>query len=162
MDPATPIPRVGSPAPDFRLPASTGGTVALGELTERGQAVIFFYPRADTPGCTKEACGYRDDIAAFRNLSASVVGISPDPLAAVTKFAQKFALDYPLLADEDHAVAERYGVWQQKSMYGLKYMGVARTTVVVGRGGTVLHVFEKVRPVGHSREVLDWLRSNHG
>ena len=121
--------------------------------------MLFFYPRADTAGCTTEACGFRDDIAAFRDAGVSVVGISPDPVKAVRRFAEKFGLGFPLLADEDHAVAARYGVWQEKSMYGRKYMGVARTTVVVGRGGKVLHVFEKVKPAGHSREVIEWLRA---
>jgi peroxiredoxin Q/BCP len=162
MPKASPLPTPGHRAPSFRLPSSTGGTVSLSELTERGPAVLFFYPRADTPGCTKEACGFRDDARALRELGVSVVGISPDPLPAVRKFAEKFSLDYPLLADEDHAVAERYGVWQEKSMYGRKYMGVARTTVVVGKGGKVLHVFDRVKPDGHSAQVLDWLRANPG
>ena len=121
---------------------------------------MFFYPRADTPGCTTEACGFRDDGRAFRDAGVSVVGVSPDSVKAVNKFAEKFALDYPLLADEDHAVAERYGVWQEKSMYGRKYWGVARTTVVIDKGGKVLHVFENVKPKGHSAAVLDWLRTN--
>jgi peroxiredoxin Q/BCP len=162
MPKTSPLPTPGRRAPSFRLPSSTGGTLSLSELTERGPAVLFFYPRADTPGCTKEACGFRDDARAFRALGVSVVGISPDPLPAVRKFAEKFSLDYPLLADEDHAVAERYGVWQEKSMYGRKYMGVARTTVVVGKGGKVLHVFDRVKPDGHSAQVLDWLRANLG
>ena len=160
MQQANSLPRPGSRAPAFELPSSTGKTVRLADLTARGPIVLFFYLRADTPGCTTEACGFRDDGRAFREAGASVVGISPDSVKAVTKFAEKFALDYPLLADEDHAVAGRYGVWQEKSMYGRKYWGVARTTVVVGRGGKVLHVFEKVKPKGHSGEVLDWLRSH--
>ena len=154
----TSLPKVGKKAPPLRLPASTGETVDLADLAARGPVVLFFYPRADTAGCTKEACGFRDDADAFRGAGVAVVGISPDPVKAVRKFAQKYGLGFPLLADEGHAVAERYGVWQEKSMYGRKYMGVARTTVVVGRGGTVLHVFEKVKPEGHSREVLEWLR----
>jgi peroxiredoxin Q/BCP len=156
------LPTPGRKAPAFRLPSSTGQTISLSGLTERGPAVLFFYPRADTPGCTKEACGFRDDASAFRDLGVSVVGISPDPPSAVRRFAEKFSLDYPLLADEDHAVAERYGVWQEKSMYGRKYMGVARTTVVVAKGGKVLHVFQRVKPEGHSAQVLDWLRDNLG
>jgi thioredoxin-dependent peroxiredoxin len=153
-------PQVGAPAPTFRLPSSTGDPVDLAELVSRGPVVLFFYPRANTPGCTKEACGFRDDIREFRKAGIAVIGISPDPPKAVRKFAQKFDLDYPLLADEDHSVAGQYGLWQQKSMYGLKYMGVVRTTVLMERGGKILHVFEKVKPQGHSREVLDWLRSN--
>jgi len=156
------LPTPGRRAPAFRLPSSTGRAIALSELTERGPAVVFFYPRADTPGCTKEACGFRDDARAFRDPGVSVVGISADPLPVVRKFAEKFSLDYPLLADEDHAVAERYGVWQEKSMYGRRYMGIARTTVVVAKGGKVLHVFQRVKPEGHSVQVLDWLRRNLG
>ena len=153
------LPRAGSRAPMFRLPANTGQTVTLDDLTARGPAVLFFYPRADTEGCTKEACGFRDDLRGFRDAGVAVAGISPDPVPAVRKFAEKYELDYPLLADEDHAVAERYGVWQEKSMYGRKYMGVARTTFIVGPDGKILHVFEKVRPAGHSASVLEWLRS---
>jgi len=144
MRETTQLPKPGRRAPAFRLPSSTGQAISLSELTERGPAVLFFYPRADTPGCTKEACGFRDDTRAFRALGVSVVGISPDPLPAVTKFAKKFSLDYPLLADEDHAVADRYGVWREKNMYGRTYMGVARTTVIVATGGKVLHVFDPV------------------
>ena len=153
------LPAVGAKAPPFCLPASTGGTVDLCELAARGPVVLFFYPKADTPGCTKQACGFRDDMSAFRDAGVSVVGISPDALPAVQKFAKKFALDYPLLADEDHVVAERYGVWREKSMYGRKFMGVVRTTIVVDNGGKVANVYERVKPEGHSREVLHWLRS---
>lgn len=154
------LPRPGARAPKFRLAASTGGAVALDDLIAKGPAVLFFYPRADTPGCTREACGFRDDLRAFRDAGVALAGISPDPPSAVRKFAEKYRLDYPLLADEDHAVAQRYGVWQEKSMYGRKYMGVARTTFVVDAAGKILHVFEKVRPAGHSAAVFDWLRSH--
>jgi peroxiredoxin Q/BCP len=151
------IPGVGQPAPTFKLPSSTGETIDLAAL--RGKTVVlYFYPKADTPGCTKEACGFRDAIASYRNLGVPVFGVSPDPVKDVTKFAQKFDLNFPLLADADHAVAERYGVWQEKSMYGKKYMGVARTTFIIGPDGKVAHVFEKVKPEGHDREVLDVLR----
>jgi peroxiredoxin Q/BCP len=162
MPEATQLPRVGAKAPTFRLPASTGETIDLRYAVTHGPVVLFFYPRADTAGCTTEACGFRDDIASFRAAGVTVWGISPDPVEAVKKFAGKFQFDYPLLADADHAVCERYGVWQQKSMYGRKYMGVARTTVLIDTGGKVLHVFEKVKPAGHSQQVIDWLRSNRG
>lgn len=154
------LPPVGSLAPALRLPSSTGTTIDLHDVASRSRVVLFFYPKADTPGCTTEACSFRDDRRAFEDAGIAVLGISPDPVAEVRKFSEKYALDYPLLADEDHAVAERYGVWQQKSMYGRKYMGVARTTVLVDRGGAILHVFEKVRPEGHTAEVLEWLRAN--
>jgi peroxiredoxin Q/BCP len=151
----------GKKAPAFDLPASTGERVSLkGLLSAAPAAVVYFYPRADTPGCTKEACGFRDASAEYAKLKVPVVGISPDPVKAVAKFAQKFSLGFPLLADEDHKVAEAYGVWQEKSMYGRKYMGAARTTFVIGKDGKMLHVFENVKPLGHDAEVLAWVREN--
>jgi len=145
----------GDTAPKFELPDSTGQVVKFGDFA--GQTVVlFFYPKADTPGCTKEACGFRDAIASYKKLGVPVFGISPDPVKAVTKFAEKFKLNFPLLADEDHAVCEKFGVWQEKSMYGRKYMGVARTTFIVKKG-KVARVFEKVKPEGHDQEVLGGL-----
>lgn len=117
--------------------------------------VVYFYPRADTSGCTKEACGFRDSADAYEKAGVSVVGISPNPIEAVTKFAEKFHLNFPLLADADHAVCEAYGVWQEKSMYGKKYMGAARTSFLIGPDGKVKQVFEKVKPEGHEAEVLE-------
>jgi peroxiredoxin Q/BCP len=155
-EPQNSIPAVGAKAPTFQLPASTGETIDLADL--KGQRVVlYFYPRADTPGCTKQACGFRDAIASYRKIGVPVFGISPDPIAHVRKFAEKFHLNFPLLADADHAVAERYGVWGQKSMYGKKYMGVSRTTFVIDADGKVAHVLEKVKPEGHDQEVLKLL-----
>ena len=159
MADATPsaIPTVGTAAPAFALPSSTGETVDLAKL--KGKTVIlYFYPKADTPGCTKEACGFRDALADYDKAQVKVLGISPDPVADVTKFAEKFQLTFPLLADADHAVAEKYGVWGEKSMYGKKYMGVARTTFVIGPDGKIARVFEKVKPEGHDQEVLASLK----
>lgn len=147
----------GDPAPDFTLPDQNGDPVTLSQL--RGQTVVlYFYPKADTPGCTKEACGFRDAIAEYDRANVAVLGISPDPVKDVEKFAAKFHLNFPLLADADHAVAEKYGVWQEKSMYGKTYMGVARTTFVIGKDGKIADVFEKVKPEGHDREVLERIR----
>ncbi|HLL90907.1 MAG TPA: thioredoxin-dependent thiol peroxidase [Tepidisphaeraceae bacterium] len=155
-DATTAYPAPGQPAPTFDLPSSTGKPVALSDFA--GQTVVlYFYPRADTPGCTKEACGFRDAIASYQKLSVPVLGISPDPVKDVEKFAKKYDLNFPLLADEDHAVCERYGVWQEKSMYGKAYMGAARVTFVIGGDGKVRHVFVKVKPEGHDQEVLNWL-----
>ncbi|MGH7192591.1 MAG: thioredoxin-dependent thiol peroxidase [Candidatus Saccharimonadales bacterium] len=151
---------IGKPAPQFDLPSSTGGDVRLADFKGKKTVVLYFYPRADTPGCTKEACGFRDALADYDLAHVAVLGVSPDKVDAVTKFAGKFHLNFPLLADADHAVAERYGVWQEKSMYGKKYFGTARTTFVIGTDGKVKHVFEKVKPEGHDREVLEWLKSN--
>ena len=146
-------------APTFKLPSSTGEDIDLADYKGK-RVVLYFYPRADTPGCTKEACGFRDAIAGYKKLGVPVFGVSPDPVEDVTKFAEKFKLNFPLLADADHAVTEKYGAWQEKSMYGKKYMGAARTTFVIGADGKVEHVFERVKPEGHDREVLEYLRSS--
>jgi peroxiredoxin Q/BCP len=148
----------GAVAPRFKLPASDGQTIDLADYKGK-RVVLYFYPRADTPGCTKEACSFRDAIASYKKLDVPVFGISPDPVEDVTKFAEKFQLNFPLLADADHAVTEKYGVWQEKSMYGKKYMGAARTTFIIGADGKIEHVFEKVKPEGHDQEVLEFLRS---
>jgi thioredoxin-dependent peroxiredoxin len=141
------------PAPEFELTADDGSTVRLADL--RGQKVVlFFYPRADTPGCTIEACEFRDRVENFEASGAVVLGISPDPVKAVRKFREKHGLTFRLLADEDHQVAERYGVWGEKSMYGKKYWGVDRTTFVIDEEGRIARVFEKVKPQGHAEEVL--------
>lgn len=151
------VPVVGTAAPGFALPASDGTTVRLADYAGK-TVVLYFYPRADTPGCTKQACGFRDAIASYRALGVPVFGVSPDPVGDVTKFAAKFSLNFPLLADADHAVCEAYGVWVEKSMYGKTYMGAARTTFIV-RDGKVAKVFEKVNPEGHDVEVLEALKS---
>jgi peroxiredoxin Q/BCP len=140
-------------APDFALPDQHGETVRLSE--ERGKTVVlYFYPKADTPGCTAQACGVRDHRLDYERAGAVVLGISPDPVKRIAKFAEKYELGFRLLADEDHAVAEAYGVWVQKSMYGRKYMGVERTTFVIGADGKVQRVFRKVKPAEHDELVL--------
>jgi thioredoxin-dependent peroxiredoxin len=153
---------VGQPAPVFDLPSSTGKHIRLTNFKGEKTLVLYFYPRADTPGCTTEACGFRDALAEYDGAKVAVLGISPDSEKAVTKFADRFHLNFPLLADANHAIAERYGVWQQKSMYGKKYMGVARVTFVIAPDGKVVHVFERVKPQGHDREVLQWIKENGG
>lgn len=158
MSEQTTILQVGAQAPDFKLATSEGKTVSLADFKGKQPVVLYFYPKADTPGCTKEACGFRDAIGDYSSADVAVLGISPDPVKDVTKFANKFSLNFPLLADADHSVAEKYGVWQKKSMMGKEYMGVVRTTFVIGRDGKIAHVFEKVKPEGHEREVLDWLK----
>jgi len=147
---------IGKKAPAFRLMSSTGKEIALDDLKGK-KVVLYFYPRADTPGCTKEACGFRDALAEYDKAKVTVLGISPDSPKDVQKFANKFHLNFPLLADEDHAVAEKYGTWQQKSFMGRKYMGVARTTFVIDESGKIEKVFEKVKPEVHEKEVLTWL-----
>ena len=150
--------QIGTKAPTFKLPASNGETIDLRDYKGK-KVVLYFYPRADTPGCTKEACGFRDAIASYKKLGVPVFGISPDPVEDVKKFAEKFNLNFPLLADADHAVTEKFGAWQEKSMYGKKYMGAARMTFVIDENGKIEHVFEKVKPEGHDQEVLEYLRS---
>jgi peroxiredoxin Q/BCP len=154
------MPPIGKPAPKFSLESSTGKTIALEDFKGNQTVVLYFYPKADTPGCTKESCGFRDALADFEKKKIAVLGISPDPVKAVDKFAKKFELNFPLLADEDHAISEKYGVWVEKSMYGKKYMGVARTTFVIGKDGKIAHVFEGVKPDGHDQEVLAWVKEN--
>ena len=152
--------QAGVTAPRFTLPSSSGETIDLADYKGK-RIVLYFYPKADTPGCTTEACGFRDAIAGYKKLDVPVFGISPDPIADVRAFAEKFNLNFPLLADADHAITEKYGVWQEKSMYGKKYMGAARTTFVIGPDGKIEHVFERVKPQGHDQEVLEYLRSRN-
>lgn len=143
----------GELAPDFDLPADDGSRVRLSDL--RGsRVVLFFYPRADTPGCTIEACEFRDTRDRFDAVGAIVLGISPDPVEDVAAFREKYGLNFRLLADADHEVAERYGVWKLKSMYGNEYWGVDRTTFVIDEDGRIAGVFAKVNPEGHAAELL--------
>jgi peroxiredoxin Q/BCP len=143
----------GDKAPSFTLPDQNGGKVRLSDF--KGETVVlYFYPRADTPGCTTQACGVRDRKADYAKAGARVIGISPDEVKAVDKFAGKYDLDFTLLADADHAVAEKYGTWVEKSMYGKKYMGVQRATFIIGPNGKIAKVFPKVSPKQHDDLVL--------
>jgi thioredoxin-dependent peroxiredoxin len=143
----------GDAAPDFELPDQDGRAVKLADLRDR-PVVVYFYPKADTSGCTVQACGVRDHRADYERAGATVLGISPDPVAKLKRFHDKQGLDFPLLSDEDHAVAEAYGVWVQKSMYGRTYMGNERTTFIVGADGRVADVLRKVKPAEHDARVL--------
>ncbi len=146
----------GQSAPDFTLPAQDGEKLTLSDL--RGETVVlYFYPRADTPGCTTQACGVRDRGADYAAAGARVIGVSPDKVDAVRKFAEKFDLDFTLLADADHGVAETYGTWVEKSMYGKKYMGVQRATFLIDPEGQIAKVFPKVSPKTHDDVVLEAL-----
>ena len=143
----------GNPAPDFEVPDQDGEPVKLSSL--RGQRVVlYFYPKADTPGCTTQACGVRDHLPDYEGAGAVVMGISPDPVKKVKRFHDKQGLNFSLLADEDHAVAEAYGVWVEKSMYGKTYWGNERTTFVLDEDGVVRDILRKVKPKEHDERVL--------
>jgi thioredoxin-dependent peroxiredoxin len=148
----------GVPAPDIRLNADDGSTVALSDL--RGQrVVVYFYPKDDTSGCTTQACELRDHATDFDDAGARVIGVSPDSISSHIKFRDKHGLPFTLLSDPDHVMAEAYGVWVEKSMYGRKYMGIERSTFVIGPDGVVEHALYKVRPAGHAGSILDVLGS---
>ncbi len=143
----------GEKAPDFTLPDENGDSVRLAAL--KGQTVVlYFYPKASTPGCTTQACGVRDHEADYAKLAARVIGISPDPVAKVKKFHDAQQLNFTLLADEDHAVCELYGTWVEKSMYGKTYWGAQRATMIIDAVGVVRHVIPKVSPKSHDEQLI--------
>jgi len=143
----------GKKAPEFTLPDGNGDLVSLSEFKGK-KVVLYFYPKDNTSGCTQEACDFRDTFPEFGKVNAVILGMSPDPVKSHKKFSDKFELPFTLLADENKEVLEAYGVWKEKSMYGKKYMGVERTTVVIDEDGIILHVFPKVKVKGHVDEVL--------
>ena len=148
---------VGAPVPTHPVKTDSGETVSLADF--RGQRLmVFFYPKADTQACTAEACEIRDEFAGFGDLGVTVIGVSPDPVKAQAKFKAKYSLPFTLLADEDHVLAEAFGVWALKKFMGREYMGVLRTTYIVEADGTIGHVFPGVTAKGHARQVLDSLR----
>jgi peroxiredoxin Q/BCP len=145
--------KIGDKAPDFTLPTDGNGTIAL--KAQRGKkVVVYFYPKDDTTGCTKEACGFRDAMPDFSKIAATIVGISRDSVRAHDKFKQKYTLPFILASDESGEVCEKYGVWVEKSMYGRKYMGIERTTVLIDEKGVIRGVWPKVKIDGHVGEVL--------
>ena len=152
-----PVIAPGEKAPDFALPDQDGREVELGDFAGQ-MLVLYFYPKADTPGCTTQACGVRDHLTDYTEAGAAVLGVSPDPVAKVKKFHDKQGLNFALLADEGHEVADAYGVWVEKSMYGRTYFGNERTTFVIGPDGVVRSVLRKVKPAQHDEQVLAALR----
>lgn len=143
----------GQKAPAFTLAASDGVDVSLKDFQNTKHVVLYFYPKDDTPGCTTEACGFRDMIKPIEKLDAVVLGVSPDSIAKHEKFITKFNLPFLLLSDEEKKVCQKYGVWVEKSMYGRKYMGVARTTFIIDKSGKIVNKFSKVKPKDHAKEV---------
>jgi thioredoxin-dependent peroxiredoxin len=152
------------PAPDFTLPAVgstdvvTNGQVHLRDLSGR-TIVLYFYPKDDTPGCTKEACSFRDANREMQKRGVVVLGVSADDIASHQKFAEKYGLPYPLLADTDTTVSQLYGVWKEKNMFGMKFMGINRETFLIDKDGVVRKVWHKVKPEGHAEEVLETIES---
>jgi peroxiredoxin Q/BCP len=143
----------GSAAPDFTLASDAGGDVTLSALRGK-KVVLYFYPKDDTPGCTVQACDFRDATPAFEKLDAVVLGVSPDSVESHGKFRSKFGLTFPLLADEGHVVSEAYGVWKERSMYGRKFMGIERSTFLIDEEGQIAEAWRKVKPKGHA-EMLE-------
>ena len=148
----------GKPAPDFELTSDSGDNVKLSDLRGK-QVVLYFYPKDDTPGCTTQACGIRDAFGEFEQAGAVVLGVSPDDERSHEKFKKKFDLPFTLLADEEHQVADAYGVWVEKTYMGKTYMGVDRSTFVIAEDGTVKRVMHKVKPATHADDVLATLKS---
>jgi peroxiredoxin Q/BCP len=147
------LPSVGELAPDFEAITDEGKSMRLSD--HQGTVVVlYFYPRADTPGCTKEACGFRDDYSTYEDAKVVILGVSPDSVKDQAKFKKKFELPFTLLADEDHKIADQYSVWGLKNFMGREYDGVHRTTFLIGEDGKILAVFEKVKPSKHSEEIL--------
>jgi peroxiredoxin Q/BCP len=148
----------GDQAPLFSLPASRGRTASSSALAGKPY-ILYFYPKADTSGCTKEAQAFQEALPQFTEANVAIIGVSRDPLRALDKFAEKFSLDFPLASDEAGALTEAYGVWVEKSMYGKKYMGIERSTFLIGPDGKILHAWPKVKIEGHAADVLATARA---
>jgi peroxiredoxin Q/BCP len=146
----------GDRAPDFTLPADDGSTVSLGKLRGK-RVVLYFYPKDDTPGCTTQACDLRDDMSRLKKAGVVVLGVSPDSVKSHGKFKDKFELNFPLLADEDHAVAEAYGVWKEKNNYGIKALGIVRSTFLIDEQGKIIDVWRRVKAAEHAGWVAEKL-----
>ncbi len=151
------IPQEGKKAPEFKVLSHEGKEVSLKDFKGKDRVVLYFYPKDDTPGCTVEACAFRDNIKKIESKGAVVLGVSPDDTKAHNKFIDKFKLPFILLSDTDKELCKSYGVWVKKSMYGREYMGVARTTFIISKDGKIEKVYEKVKPEGHAEEVLEFL-----
>jgi len=154
------LPVIGKPAPDFTLPASTGESISLKQYKGKKTVVLYFYPKDETPGCTKEACAFRDLSAEFEKHGAVIVGVSTDGIESHQAFATKHRLPFPLLADEDAAVSKKFGVYKQRNLYGKKYMGIERTTFVIDRTGRIAQIYPKVKVDGHADALLEFVAAD--
>ncbi len=148
--------KAGDTAPSFTLPSSDGSEVSLSDFKGK-KVVLYFYPKDDTPGCTTEACLFRDDLSAFKRKGAVVLGVSVDGIESHQKFAEKYSLSFPLLSDEGERVVKAYGVWKEKNLYGRKYMGTERTTFLIDKEGKITHVFPRVKVDEHVKDVIEKL-----
>ncbi len=147
------LPKLNEAAPSFELPDDNGKVHKLEDYRGK-KLILYFYPKDDTPGCTTEACNFRDDYSEFEKAGVIILGVSPDSVKSHRKFKSKYSLTFPLLADEGHVVCEKYGVWGKKKMMGREYDGVFRTTFLIGKDGKVVRIFENVKPADHSKEIL--------
>lgn len=150
----------GMKAPDFKVTASNGKEVSLSDFKGKKRVVLYFYPKDNTPGCTVEACAFRDTNKSLEKVDAVVLGVSPDSVKSHNSFIDKFKLPFILLSDEEKEICKAYKVWVKKSMYGREYMGVARSTFIIGKDSKIEKIYEKVKPEGHAEEVLDFLKQN--
>ena len=154
------LPTIGNMAPAFTLLDQNGDKVALKQFRDQKNVVVYFYPRAMTPGCTVQACGLRDSQQTLQDLDTVVLGISPDPVKKLAKFVEKEGLNFSLLSDEDHAIAEKYGVWGLKKFMGRESMGILRTSFIIGKDGRLKHILEKVKTKSHHDDVVAYIRDN--
>jgi len=151
------LPVIGRPAPDFSLPSTTGENISLKQFKGKRTVVLYFYPKDETPGCTREACDFRDHTEELERASVVILGVSTDSLDLHRHFQEKHKLPFPLLADEDAAVSKLYGVYKQKNLYGKKYMGIERTTFVIDKTGRIAQIWPKVKVDGHVQDVLEFV-----
>lgn len=154
------LPVIGKPAPDFTLPSTTGESISLKQFKNKKTVVLYFYPKDETPGCTKEACAFRDINADLEKSNVVVLGVSTDSLESHRQFQEKHKLPFPLLVDEDAAVSKLYGVYKQRNLYGKKYLGIERTTFIIDRTGRIAQIYPRVKVDGHAEDVFEFVRED--